>query len=348
MAAMHAWIQATVNQDIAGLQRILHDELVYTHSAATTQTKAEVIKDVQEGRGPAGIELSDTTIRVYDNTALVKSMVMVRGRPRNPGQGQAGPRSGNPGSPGPGPLYIMHVLVKGPQGWQVVSRQATRPAPPPTAASPGAAVLSSHRAPADAEPTADPASGFWRGVEGIVTQSDYSGDRVPNHRTEVRSRWTDRHLYLLYAGQYEELNLKPDPSSSTETNRLWNWDVAEAFLGADFENIQRYKELQVSPQGEWVDLDIDRGTGSRGGGSAWNSGFQVKARIDAANKIWYGEMKIPFAAIAPWQPAAGRELRAGLFRIAGVEGNKKFISWQVTGGKTFHVPEKFGRLKLVE
>ena len=130
LAAMDAWIQATVNQDIAGLQRILHDELVYTHSAATTQTKAEVIKDVQEGRGPAGIELTGTTIRVYDNTALVKSMVIVRGRTRNQGQGEAGKRSGNQG---PMPLYIMHVLVKGPQGWQVVSRQATRPTPPPTA-----------------------------------------------------------------------------------------------------------------------------------------------------------------------------------------------------------------------
>jgi len=172
---------------------------------------------------------------------------------------------------------------------------------------------------------------------------------VPNHRTEVRSRWTPRHLYLLYAGQYEELNLKPEPSTTTETNRLWNWDVAEAFLGSDFSSINRYKEFQVSPQGEWVDLEIDRGNPNRrGGGAAWNSGFQVKARIDAAKKIWYGEMKIPFEAIAPWPPAAGRELRAGVFRIAGVEPNRKHVSWQVTGGKTFHAPEKFGILRLVE
>lgn len=147
MAAMDAWIQATVHQDIAAPQRILHDELWYSHSAGTFQTKEEVIKDVQEGRGPVGIELSDTRIRIYDNAALVKSMVIVRNRPRN--QAQAGASSGGgrntadgaanpPGgaNAGPTPLLIVHVLVKGSQGWQLVSRQATRPAAPRTAPNP--------------------------------------------------------------------------------------------------------------------------------------------------------------------------------------------------------------------
>src|SRR2546426_11993145 len=71
MAAMDGWIQATVKQDIAGLERILHDELWYSHSAATFQTKAEVIKDAQEGRGPVGVELSDTRVRIYGNMAHV-------------------------------------------------------------------------------------------------------------------------------------------------------------------------------------------------------------------------------------------------------------------------------------
>ncbi len=116
MAAMNAWIQATAKQDVAALQKILHDELTYTHSSASNQTKAEVLKDVQEGRGPAGIELADTNVRIYDNTALVKAMVTVRSR--------------NANAPAPTPLSILHVLVKGPQGWQVAARQATRPAPP--------------------------------------------------------------------------------------------------------------------------------------------------------------------------------------------------------------------------
>jgi hypothetical protein len=210
------------------------------------------------------------------------------------------------------------------------------------------AVITSHKVPADAAPSADPASPFWRDIKGIVITTDYSGNAVPNHRTEVRSRWTPTHLYLLYICQYEVLNLKPGPNTTAETNQLWNWDVAEAFLGSDFNDIARYKEFQVSPQGEWVDLDIDRSSQNRASGAAWNSGFQVKARIDAPNKTWYGEMKIPFSAIGGAAPAAGREIRAGLFRLQGSGAEKKFVSWQATGGRTFHAPEKFGILRLVE
>jgi hypothetical protein len=35
-----------------------------------------------------------------------------------------------------------------------------------------------------------------------------------------------------------------------------NWHVAEAFIGSDYLKTSRYKEFQVSPRGEFVDLDI--------------------------------------------------------------------------------------------
>jgi hypothetical protein len=209
-------------------------------------------------------------------------------------------------------------------------------------------VLLSRKAAADVELTANPDSSLWRSVAGIVIESDYFGTPVANHRTEVKSRWTPAHLYILFTCAYEELNLKPDPSTAAETPRLWNWDVAEAFIGADLANISRYREFQVSPQGEWIDLDIDRTGQKRGGGAAWNSGMNVKSRIDAARKIWYGEMKIPFAAIGGATPATGNEIHAGFFRIAGRDPDKKKLSWQATGKATFHVPEKFGILRLVD
>jgi hypothetical protein len=210
------------------------------------------------------------------------------------------------------------------------------------------AVFHSKKAPADVPLTADPNSNFWRGVEGLVVTTDYAGNPVENHRTEIRSRWTPENLYLLYICHYEQLNLKPSPSTQQETNQLWNWDVAEAFLGADFNDIVRYKEFQVSPQGEWVDLDIDRSPQKRGAGVGWNSRFEVKARVDEAKKIWYGAMKIPLASIGVKSPSAGTEVRAGLYRIAGREPSRKLISWQKTGARSFHVPERFGILRLSE
>ena len=209
-------------------------------------------------------------------------------------------------------------------------------------------VVLSHKAPAESELTANADSTFWGSIQGISMDADYFGKSIANHRTEVRSRWTPSHLYLLYICNYEELNLKPNPSTAAETPQLWNWDVVEAFLGPDLANIQRYFEFEVSPQGEWIDLEIDRTGERRGGGAAWNSGMQAKARIDAARKVWYGEMKIPFDAMIGGPAISGRKFRAGFFRIAGRDPDKKKISWQATGRTTFHVPEKFSTLILVD
>jgi Carbohydrate family 9 binding domain-like len=194
--------------------------------------------------------------------------------------------------------------------------------------------------------TASPDAPHWHDVKPVVIESDFAGQPLSGHRTEVRSRWTDKHLLLLYVSQYKTLYVKPQPVTNSETSRLWNWDVAEAFIGSDFENIKKYKEFQVSPQGEWVDLDIDRTSGSKQVGEAWNSGFEVKARVDPDKKIWYGEMKIPFAAIDARKPAAGNDLRIGLFRIEGPAPNRVHVSWRSTDGKTFHMPERFGILRL--
>jgi hypothetical protein len=208
------------------------------------------------------------------------------------------------------------------------------------------AVLESAYAAHDFELSADPRRPEWANAPRVIANRDYSGQTVPGRPTEIRSRWTDGHLYLLYICPYDEISLKPDPDVTADTPRLWNWDVAEAFIGSDFEHIGKYKELQVSPQSEWVDLDIDR-EDSQGQGMAWNSGYTVKGRIDEQAKVWYGEMKIPFAAIDTRPPEPGRELRIGLFRITGPmpEPRRRYL-WRSTGTTTFHTPQAFGTLRL--
>ena len=208
--------------------------------------------------------------------------------------------------------------------------------------------LRSHYSAQDIPLTGDANASHWKQISPVVIESDYNGKPTPGHRMEVRSRWTDDSLYLLFVNHYQALNLKPDPVTNADTPQLWNWDVSEAFIGSDFTNIKRYKEFQVSPQGEWIDLDIDRGNQATQAGAGWNSGYQVKARIDAPKKVWYGEMKIPFTAIDSRKPASGNKLRIGLFRMEGVQPNRILMSWQTTDGKTFHMPEKFGTLELVK
>jgi hypothetical protein len=205
----------------------------------------------------------------------------------------------------------------------------------------------SKRAPRDVAADTDPGSAFWRGVPGVFVENDGRGNPVPGYRSEVRSRWTDRNLYFLFVCPYEQLNLKPDPATATETNELWKWDVAETFIGSDFKNIRKYKEFEISPQGEWVDLDIDLDSPHHEDGWTWNSGFKVSARIDAATKTWYGFMQIPYASIDSRTPAAGNVLRINFFRSQGARPNHKSLAWQPPRGNSFHVPEAFGTLKLV-
>src|ERR1700744_3274749 len=191
----------------------------------------------------------------------------------------------------------------------------------------------------------NPKSAFWRGALPVYAERDNYGKPVPNQRTEVRSRWTKDNLYLLYICPYEELHLKPSPNTLAETNELWNWDVAELFIGSDFQNIRRYKEFEVSPQGEWIDLDIDLDQPHRDG-SLWNSGFETAARIDPEKKIWYGAMRIPFAAIDPQSPHVGSKYRANLFRSQGA--SHQLLAWQNPMGESFHVPERFCILEFTK
>ena len=129
---------------------------------------------------------------------------------------------------------------------------------------------------------------------------------------------------------------------------LWNWDVAEVFIRADSSPIHHYREFQVSPQGEFLDLDINSKDLSADRDMQWDSGFTVKARIDAAEKVWCGEMKIPLRSIADRAPAAGQEFRLNLYRLQGPRPGQKQIAWQPTGAHSHHVPESFGRMVLGE
>ena len=203
---------------------------------------------------------------------------------------------------------------------------------------------------ADSDPRLDtnPMSSFWRGSEPFYMESNALGTAEPKYRTEIRTRWTKQNLYFLFVCPYEELNLRPNPNTSAETNELWNWDVAEAFIGADFKNIKRYKEFEISPQGEWVDLDIDLNRQHDDRGWKWNSNFEVSSRIDKAAHVWYGAMRIPYAAIDRRPAAVGNTLRINLFRCQGPSCSRHYIAWSAPMRNSFHVPERFGTLELVE
>lgn len=214
------------------------------------------------------------------------------------------------------------------------------------APAPAPARFVSVHAPADFALTADPAAPQWKDIRGVVAANGRRGEPIPADAAEIRSRWTEKNLYLLYTCHYEELYLHPNPQADHDTDQLWDWDVVEAFIGSDFSDIDHYREFELSPQGEWIDLDVHHKAVPLDADLAWNSGWKVKARIDRARKLWYGEMQIPMASIDSRRPVKGREMRINLFHIQGPTERRRFIAWQPTQSDSFHVPAAFGRLVL--
>lgn len=219
------------------------------------------------------------------------------------------------------------------------------------------AVLESRYEAKDPGLTADPRSEFWGGLPGVTLDRHIvTGEPMPHLRAEVRSRWTRNHLYFLFVGTYETIRTKPDTDLTAETYRLWMWDCFEAYVDWVDGPPHRYREFQMSPRGEWLDLDIDSTRERIGAGDEryWDSGMAVKARIDGGNKVWVGEMRIPWTAIMSRTPGEGDEIPVNFYRQDGEPGGgqgpgggRTFMAWQPTGKWNPHFPDKFGTLRLI-
>ena len=198
----------------------------------------------------------------------------------------------------------------------------------------------------------DPESEIWKAAASAwMTRDCTKTIDYPKLKTEVRAFWTDQYLYLLFICPYETLNIFLPSQNDKARPGLWDRDVVEIFLGADWESIGRYREFEVAPTGDWIDLDIkfDLKTLRSDGDKNWRSGWRTSARVDKEAGIWYAGAQIPLKSVASQTVGAGTRWRANLYRIAGQgpDSERQFLCWQPTcapGRDPNHVPENFGTL----
>lgn len=194
----------------------------------------------------------------------------------------------------------------------------------------------------------DPQAAMWKNAAHAWIVKDCSKKKdYPNLKTEVRAFWTDTDIYFLFVSPYDTLNLFLPPQNDKPRRGLWDRDVVEIFLGDDWENIRHYREFEIAPTGDWIDLaiDLDR----KGKSPPWQSGWKTKAKIDEAGKTWYAAAKIPLASVTTAKIKSGTRWRANLYRIEGQGADpvRHFMCWQETcaGNRDpNHVPENFGTL----
>jgi len=205
--------------------------------------------------------------------------------------------------------------------------------------------------------TADPAASMWAGgaTASLFKDCTRSVD-YPDLKTEIRAFWTDTHVYFLFVNPYRALNVFLPAQGDEDRDKLWDRDVVEMFLGDDWKNIERYREFEIAPTGDRVDLAID--FERKQYDQTWSSGWQTAARVDEEARIWYAAARIPLSAVSVDPVEPGTRWRMNLYRIDGERGKggergegpdaqRRFLCWQptcVVDRDPNHVPEAFGTL----
>jgi hypothetical protein len=186
-----------------------------------------------------------------------------------------------------------------------------------------------------------PTEPAWNSAAPIRFCADWQGHNPdPQRRTEVRALWTTETLFLLLQARYRELYVFA--GGNLRRNELWTRDVAEVFIQPTAESGRNYKEFEVSPNGDWLDLEITNGQGSD-----LNCALKSKVVIDIRQNLWTAVLAIPMRCLTQnFDPK--QTWRVNFFRIEGPEPNRFYSAWHPTKTPTanFHVPEVFGVLRF--
>jgi alpha-galactosidase len=186
-----------------------------------------------------------------------------------------------------------------------------------------------------------PKEAWWERAPAIRFERDWKGEQSdPQRATEVRLLWNEQTLFLRFLASYRELHVFPDARADGWRDELWERDVAEAFLQPDANDQRVYKELEVSPNGYWIDLNI-----AHGGKDEMRSGLRRRVAQDAAARMWTAELAVPMRSLTTaFDPK--RSWRANFFRVEGKTEPRFYSAWSptLTQAPNFHVPEAFGHL----
>lgn len=186
-----------------------------------------------------------------------------------------------------------------------------------------------------------PSQRAWSGTEPAQFSHDWRGEKSdPGRATEVRLLYTMETLFLRFHQKYRTITIFPDARPDGWRYELWDRDVAEVFLQPDWSDPRRYKELEVSPNGFWIDLDIAPGEKEE-----LHSKLMRRVVLDSREKTWTAELAVPMRSLTPaFSP--DKEWRVNFFRVEGEQEPRFYSAWSPTHSPqaNFHVPEAFGRL----
>jgi hypothetical protein len=184
-----------------------------------------------------------------------------------------------------------------------------------------------------------PGTHEWEGALPIAFCADWRGSNPdPRRETELRLLWSPEHLFARFRCRYRHIYAYEGRQGRRD--RLWLRDVAEIFIQPEPNEIRNYKEFEISPNGDWLDLEI---APSRK--LILECDLKTRVDVDAQAHVWTAELGIPLEKLTlRFDP--GVSWRANVFRIEGEEPGRFYSAWQPTHTSVpnFHVPECFAEL----
>jgi hypothetical protein len=186
-----------------------------------------------------------------------------------------------------------------------------------------------------------PAAVAWEKAPAIRFDHDWQGKNAdPQRETEVQLLWTPDALYFKFLARYRDITVFDAAEPDGRRDKLWERDVAEVFLQPPESSARQYKEIEVSPNGFWIELDI-----APGEKRDLQSGLRRRVKVDEQNKTWVAELVLPMKSLtAQFDPA--KAWRVNFFRVEGASEPRFYSAWRPTGTSVpnFHVPDCFDKL----
>ena len=105
--------QLMIDPDKAGLEALAADGLSYGHSNGKIEDKKAFMDALLSGESDfKTIDLTEQTIKIVDNTALVRHKLMAE--------------TSNSGQPGQAKLAVLLIWIKQKNNWKLLARQAVK------------------------------------------------------------------------------------------------------------------------------------------------------------------------------------------------------------------------------
>jgi alpha-galactosidase len=185
----------------------------------------------------------------------------------------------------------------------------------------------------------------WDTAPPVCFSADWQGKNADKQReTEVRLLWNAEFLFVRFDAHYATIAVFADAEPSGRRDQLWNRDVCEIFLQPCGSHRSCYKEIEVAPNGFWIDLEI-----AAAEKRDLRSGLRRRVHIEEQMKQWRAILALPMKSLVARleMPAVWR---VNFFRVEGPAEPRFYSAWRPThtAAPNFHVPEAFGALVFTE